>query len=221
MDFNKNIHGDNVEKLSRLLARRHRSRSFDLKNTEDIIEATIKATVEYVDMCDYWFRLVALRNEFDKSLECCEPSVWIKVNVTGDAEVEDIEDAKFNLEGASESLHNLMCRSEQKCISLWKIVLNSSKDEVKKYFFGEDIEVEEGIVIEVLENNMFNLANTMEYDGVMEHSVEYFAKELKKMLLQYRNNKGVKKEAFKKSAKLDVKDGVMIDFTKYLSKINR
>ena len=215
MDFDKNVHSEDIEKLTRLLARRNRSRSFDLKNTEDIIEATVKATIEYVNMCDCWFRLIALREDFDKSLECCEPSVWIRTNTTGETETEDIEDVRFNFEGASESLHSIMCSSEQKCITLWKVVLKSSKDEVKKYFLGEVIDVEEDVLDDVLENNMFNLINTMEFDGVVEHSVENFSKELKKVLLKHSENNSEKKASAEKSTKVCARDGAVIDLCEY------
>jgi hypothetical protein len=185
--------------------------------TEDIIEATIKATAEYVDMCEYWFRLMALREEFDRSIERCEPSAWIKINMTGETEADDIEDARFNLEGAGESFHNLTCRAEQKCSALWKLVLSSSKEEVKKYFFGEFIEAEKDFTEELLEHNLFTLVNNIEYDGVMEHSVERFAEELKKLLLRDKEESTPRKVD---NSKAEIKSGVTIDFAEYKARLN-
>lgn len=162
-----------------------------LSNNE-AVKAAKRATIEYVDMCDYWFKLAAIRNDFDKSLEVCRPKLWLKLNMSGDTGDNDIEDARFNLEGASESLHNLMCITEQNCIKQWSGVLGSPIKEVRKYFFGEDIQLEESAVEEILESNLFRLVNNIDYNEAKEQTVEIFVEELKKLLLNNIENSSKK-----------------------------
>lgn len=182
--FNKKEDRENIEKFNSLSGMSHRSKPYDLKKSEDIIQATIMATAEYADISHYWATLDSLVADFDESIEYYEPAAWLKIGLKGDTEDEELEEARVDLDNACESFHILMERAEEKCITMWRIVLSSPDEVVKKYFFDKALTVEEELLEEVLQNDIFELLNNMDYDGVIEHSAANFAKELEKRLLQ-------------------------------------
>jgi hypothetical protein len=183
MNFNKREDRENIEKLNRLVQTAHRSKPYDLKKAEDIIEATKMATAEFIDITEYWGRLVEVDEAFDESLEYYEPAAWIKIGLKGDTENEEIEAARISLESAISSFRILMDRAEEKCITMWKVVFNCGDDKVINYFFDEVIHVEEGVLEKVFEDDMIELLDNMEYDGVIENSAQRFAAVLKERLL--------------------------------------
>lgn len=189
MLFNKKEDRENIEKFNNLSGMSHRSKPYDLKKTEDIIEAVKMATAEYADMSHYWTSLDSLVSAFDESIEYYEPAAWLKIGLMGDTGDEELEDARVDLDNAADSFRLLMDRAEEKCISMWRIVLTSENDEVKKYFFGDAITVDEELLEEVFENDFFEIIDSINYDGIIEHSASNFAKEFKKTLLQAKNKK--------------------------------
>lgn len=188
MAFNKKEDRDNIEKFNSLAGMSHRSKPYDLNKPQDIIEATIMATAEYVDMSNYWSALEQLVENFDESIEYYEPAAWLKIGLKGSTEDEELEDARSDLYSASDSFRILMDRAEEKCLTMWKVVLNSADHSVKEYFFGEDLSIEEDILEEVFEEYIFDVLDGMDYDGTIEQSADSFAKQLKAMLLYTKNN---------------------------------
>lgn len=189
MAFNKKEDRDNIEKFNSLAGMSHRSKPYDLKKSQEIIEATIMATAEFVDMSNYWSTLEQLVENLDESIEYYEPAAWLKIGLKGSTEDEELEDARADLDRASDSFRILMHRAEEKCLTMWKVVLNSTDNSVKEYFFVKDLSIENDILEEVFEEHIFDVLDGKDYDGIIEHSVDSFAKQLKIMLLQIKNNR--------------------------------
>lgn len=183
MAFIKKEDRENIEKLNEALGTRHRVKPYDFNNSNDIIAATIMATAEYADMSNYWSQLYNIDEAFDESLEYYRPAGWINLGLKGTTEDEDIDDAIASLNETLNSFEAIMKKAEQKCIEMWKIVLLKPKDEVLKYFFGEVINFDRKKVEYVLEEQLIEICDSMEYDGVIENSAENFAKILKECLV--------------------------------------
>lgn len=148
------------------------------------MQAVLMATAEYADMSTYWSQLYNLNEAFDESLEYYRPAGWLNLGLKGTTEDEDIDDAILSLNETVDYFKILMNKSEQKCIEMWKIVLLQPKDDVIKYFFGEVINIEMKKVKHVLEEQISEICDSMEYDGVIENSAENFAKVLKKYIVR-------------------------------------
>lgn len=220
MSFNKKEDRENIEKINKTFGTNHRSAPYDLKRPGDLVEAVTMATAEYINMANFWFRLVSVRDEFDESLERFRPAAWIMMNLKGEWDDEDIEETKLNLDSAGQGLHSLMCRAEEKCVAMWRVVFDSSDSYVLEHFFGEAIKVDKDASEKVLSGSLFNILKNIEYDGVAEHSVKSFAGELKKLLTINKENEQNRDVVCKKQSH-DTRKGNTINLSEYYSKMNR
>lgn len=182
MKFIKKEDRENIDKLNMLMGTNHRSKPYDLKKDEDLIEATAMATAEYVDLEHYFGILSNLSEAFDESMEFFYPDEWINIGLKGTMEDEDLSSAVESLSVTEDLFHILVDRAETKCIKLWKLVLLESSDDVIRHFFGETKHFDKETVENVLEDNLFEVLDEMEYDRVIENSVKNFAKALGKIL---------------------------------------
>lgn len=183
MAFIKKEDRVNIEILNEASGTRHRTKPYDFNNSNDIIAATIMATAEYADMSSYWSQLYNIDEAFDESLEYYRPAGWLNLGLKGTTEDEDIDDAIVSLNETVNCFEKLMNKAEQNCIEMWKIALLKPKDDVLKYFFGEVINVDIKRVEHVLEEQIAEICDSIEYDGVIENSAENFAKVLKEYIV--------------------------------------
>ena len=163
------------------LGMNHRTKPYDFKNSNDIIEATVMVTAKYLDMTHYWIALNDVEEAFDESLEYFNPAAWINIGLKGTTNRKDFDKAIKSLRSTSDIFRELMDTTEEKCAEMWQIVFFSSPEAVKKHFFTEIDDYNQEKVnqaLEIIFENIFKI----EYDGNIENSAYNFAKTLKEIL---------------------------------------
>lgn len=181
-DFMNKEDRENLKKLNRYLGTSHRTRPYDMKNPDDIIEATIMATAEYVDLAHYWSTLSHIEELFDETMEVFHPSTWVNKAKEGKASREDLIYAAMSLGETTDLFYQLMLLAEKSCTRMWRIIFYHGEDRVKAYFFGEAREYDEEDVERVLEGGLFDVFAELEYDGVIENSAHLFSRKLEAMI---------------------------------------
>ena len=185
MDFNfmNSEDRENVEKLNDLLGTNHRTKPYDIKNDDDLIEMTKMITAEYVDMSHYWSELANLEENFDESLEIFNPAGWVNIGLKGSTNDDIIDDAISSLKHTTNLFGNIMDKSEEKCINVWRFILKNPIKKVHKCFFGKIVNYNEEVINNVLsEDYIFEVSVKINYDGIVENSVKGFAENLLKAL---------------------------------------
>jgi hypothetical protein len=172
---------ETIELLNNTLGTKYRSKSFDFNNPEDIIEAATYVTAEYCDMNHYWASLEEIAGEFDQSIEVFNPSAWMSMSLRGSTNDKDIDTALKRLTATANAFRKLMDKSEEKCVYMWKVVLINAPVSVREHFFGEDIQPNMELIEKALDENIGFLTE-FAYNGVVEHSAQQFATELKRYL---------------------------------------
>lgn len=79
VDFIGKDDGEIIEAVNTALGMQHRSKLYDLKNSEDLIEAAKMATAEYLDLWDYSRQLDNILEEYDEALEHYHTSTWFQL----------------------------------------------------------------------------------------------------------------------------------------------
>lgn len=183
-DFIRKEDRENIKELNRFLGTKYRTRPYDMKNTKDIIEATMMATAEFVDFAYYWRTLFSLEEYFDETLEVFHPSAWVNLGLKGTTGRDDLDWATHSLQETVDVFYNLLAGAEEKCAKMWRIVFFHSHHEVKVFFFGVARDYDTETVEQVLTEQLFEVFTGVDYDGVVEHSARMFARELEGMILE-------------------------------------
>ncbi len=173
-----------IEIVNKSLRTNYRTRPYDFKNPDDIVEATIMATAEYVDFTYYCDILEELHEAFDQTLEVFYPSEWLNLGPKIDNADKNLVQAEKNVRKVQNVFEKLMDLAERKCAEMWRIVFYQSPDTVKKRLFGDVITFDKDLIDDVLSEKMYKVFDEIEYDGVVEHSAKSFAKSLKALLIQ-------------------------------------
>ena len=173
---------EKVEELNFTLGSKHRTKPYDFKNPDDIIEATVMATAEYCDMAYYWSTIENILDELDESLETFYPEEWVKHSKTNN---KYFNQADCHLEKASDALNELMDQAEEKCKEMWNIAIFNSSNEVMKYFFEEEMIIKKEIINFILNEKLIEVYGDIDYNGIVVDSAKMFAKVLKEKILLY------------------------------------
>ncbi|WP_442601810.1 hypothetical protein [Paenibacillus sp. KN14-4R] len=173
---------EKITLLNNILGMKHRTRPFDFTKTEDIIEAVEFVTAEYVDMSRYWGMISELNSQFDESIECFYPAGWIGISQEGTTNDDELDEARDTINDTEDALRVLMDRSEIKCIEIWEFIFTTDQKAVKLHFFGQDITCEINILRELLEDEIFEIIDEIDYDGNIENSTMGFARNLLKKI---------------------------------------
>src|SRR5690625_5742937 len=92
---------------------------------------------------------------------------------TGDDEIDEVIGSLIR---AEDSMDVLVDRAEEKCVNLWRFILNSNFTEVKKHFFKEDITVDQEIMGFALGDGLVDLFEDLHYTGNVQQSTKEFAR---------------------------------------------
>ncbi|MFB6468852.1 hypothetical protein ACE38V_19020 [Cytobacillus sp. Hz8] len=164
--------------LNKVLGTRYLTTPYNLLNPKDLIEAATFITSEYVDMEYYWRSLSDINSRFDESLEVFYPAKWMNLSLKNSTNDEEIDDAIDALNSAEEAMSILMDKAEEKCKWVWELILFLNFSEVKKYFFGENVQFDDQKVNDVLEENLSEIYDGSNYKYTVEDSAKEFAKHL-------------------------------------------
>jgi hypothetical protein len=160
----------------------YRSTPYDFKKTEDIIEATVMATSEFIDFNHYYNTLSNLSELFDESIEVFNPAAWMNLGREGTTNVNELDKAEKYLNKAQNAFFDLSNKSIKKCKEMWHIVFFKSPKEVMEHFFGEELIINENIFEDIFNDDTYEIIENIDYDGNVENSAMQFAKYLKEYI---------------------------------------
>jgi len=184
MNFNfKNTDRENIKQLNEIMGTNYRTKPYNIKNTDDLIEMIEMITAEYVDMAHYWSVLVNIDENFDESLEVFNPAAWVNIGLKGTTYSDIIDEAISSLRHTTNLFGDIMDESEKRCIEIWKFILKNPVEKVHKYFFDELVNYSDEIIDRALsEDYIFEIFAGINYDGIVENSAKMFSENLVKAL---------------------------------------
>jgi hypothetical protein len=126
-----------VKALNQALGTRHRTKSYDFKNQDDMIKAITYITAEFIDFYYYWATLDDIESKFDESIETYYPAEWQKLHLPETKVKKNLGDAVQKLRKTSDFFWRLKEDAEKQCKSMWTIIFKNASDEVLKKLFGK------------------------------------------------------------------------------------
>jgi hypothetical protein len=143
-----------IEMINKVLNMTHRSKPYDFANIEDIKEAFMYSTGEFLDYQSYASELSELLEKYDESMEYYDPVTWLGSALDIDKHDIKVQKAYSSLRKAADDMSALSDRAEKRVVKLTQLLLSCSK-EVRKAVFGKayifDAEAMEDIIEESLE----------------------------------------------------------------------
>ncbi|MFZ5645780.1 MAG: hypothetical protein ACOY46_19660 [Bacillota bacterium] len=172
-----------VKALNQALGMRHRTKSYNFKNPEDIIEAVTYITAEFIDFYYYWATLDDIEGKFDESIETYYPAEWQKLHLPETKVKKNLGDAFQKLRKTSDSFWKLMKDAEKQCKSMWTIIFKNAPDEVLNNLFGKVFRPKPEYIEKLLEMEFVNMdlwQYTVEESAAtfMSAMVEYYEKNI-------------------------------------------
>jgi|SRR5690554_6679814 len=177
MNFNfNNTDRENIKKLNEIMGTNYRTKPYNIKNSDDLIEMTEMITAEYVDIAHYWSVLVNIDENFDKSLEVFNPAAWVNIGLKGTTYNDIIDEAISSLRNTSNLFSDIMDENEKRCIEIWKFILKNPVEKVHNYFFKKLVDYSDEIIDKTLsEDYIFEIFSGINYDGIVENSTKRFS----------------------------------------------
>src|SRR5262249_11788872 len=123
-----------VELLNKRLGTNHRSRPYDFKKKDDLVEAATMATAEFLDYNKYQTIIWGLHGELDETIETFNPSAWGKIGLMGNTSVESLDNALYSIQLARKAFGHLYEESLRAYQSIWRIIFSSGNDDVLRHF---------------------------------------------------------------------------------------
>lgn len=172
---------EKIELLNSVLGTSHRSKPYNLLNPDDLIELIEVVTAEYIDFRYYWMTISSINSDFDESIETFYPAKWMNMALKGSTD-DEIDEVITAVNYAEHAMEKLMDNSEEKCVNLWRLILQSDFKEVKEHFFNENIEVNQERLDYTLDEGLIYLFEDFNYTGNVQQSTREFVRFLKKHL---------------------------------------
>lgn len=183
MDFIEKDDRELVEALNIALGMKNRSKPYDLKNINDLIEATKMATGEYLDLLNYACGLDRVLEAYDESLEYYHTAIWVEL---AERKKDPFAKAYLQLKKTCDLFDSLTDRVLKNCLLLWEAVLNNKQS--SEYYFGRIYPFTNFDFDEICDFLIEHL-HEINYDGKVENSTAEFVA----LLSRWLENKDVDK----------------------------
>lgn len=165
-----------IEAVNTALGMKHRSKPYNLKNINDLIEATKMITGELLDTWHCYSLINSACEIYDEAMEHYHTAAWHAPASHSDSIYVDAHERIEELDG---TMGLILMELEDECSTLWKAVLNNA--DCSRYFFNEDIDIN-GKDLDAIFERVYEQLPEMEYNTVIETSTRSFAKILIEML---------------------------------------
>jgi hypothetical protein len=165
-----------IKAVNTALGMKHRSKPYDLKNIDDLVEATKMITGELLDTWQCYSLINTACEIYDEAMEHYHTAAWADPDSHGDS---IYVDAHERIEELEDTMCSILMDLEDECRTLWEAVLNNAG--CSQYFFNEVIDIS-GTDMEAVFERVFEQLHDMEYDTVIDTSVRSFAKTLIEIL---------------------------------------
>ncbi|MDQ2086508.1 hypothetical protein RBH29_08715 [Herbivorax sp. ANBcel31] len=182
MSFYKKEDRKKIEIINKGMGTAHRTKPYDLKKTDDLINYTEMITAEYMDMKSYLCWLHDIIELYDDSLEHFHPDIWINLT-SEELEENDYSEASYVLTDLDGLFVNIVNKAEDSCYRAWKHVMESNLEKVHQHFFGQVISIDSEKFKEIFEKTILEVVNA-EYQYNVSKSAKTFADNLKDMMLR-------------------------------------
>lgn len=166
-----------IAHLNAILQTGYREGGYDLENSEDLIEAVINVTAEFMDYKDQWGRIVEVYEDFDQTLEVFHPEKWFKTMKGEDTGHKLFDEAMASLENAIDNLQKLEDEAKQRCREVWQFLLTGNNEEVKKHFLGDISKYSKEELLEALDITFYNICE-VEYKCQIHEDTQNFANDI-------------------------------------------
>ena len=166
-----------IEAVNESLGMKHRSRPYDLKNLDDLIEAATMISAELLDMW-HCYSMVSSANEiYDEAMEHYHTAAWTDPASHRDSIYVDAHEQIEELDG---TLGLILMELEEECNTIWQAVLHNA--DCTRHFFKRDIDIIDRDLEPIMER-VFERLSEMEYTSVIETSINSFVKVLDEILI--------------------------------------
>ncbi len=183
MSFMKKKDVERVELFNQVLGTHHRTKPFDWKKSEDIIEALTMAIAEFVDTVRMADQLSGMCDDFDEMIEHYHPHEWSKFAAQEEWENTEVEEAMHSLALAYETMKDLGASLHGKMQELLSLLFFAVPQDVRDHFFTRGWQFVPADVEAVIAKDLFEIVWQMDdYDGVIEHSAAKFTEELENLI---------------------------------------
>lgn len=176
MGFIKKGDREKVEIINKWMGMYHRTKPYDLKKSSDLIQLTVMATAEYMDLYYYHSNIQDVCEAYDESLEHFHPDDWINLNE--DSEENDNKDIANLLAELDFTFLNVVNKAEDQCRQAWLHVCECSSEEVYKYFFGEMLDITTEVFSAAVDETIEDISS-IEYKYNIEDNTKCFAEKLR------------------------------------------
>lgn len=152
-----------------------------MENGEDLKEAVINVTAEFMDYMDQWARVVAVYEDFDETLEAFHPEKWFRTMKGESTENKLFDETIESMEKAIDNLQELANEAEERCREVWSCLLTGSNEEVKNHFLGDISKYSKEELLEALDATISNVSR-VEYKCQIHEDIQNFANDIKRSL---------------------------------------
>jgi hypothetical protein len=176
MEFITKDDGELIKSVNRALCMEHRTKPYDLKNMDDLIEATKMITGELLDMWHCYSMINKVDGIYDEAMEYYHTAAWAGAGSYMDC---IYVDAQGRIDELDDMMYSILGKVEDECRILWEAVLNNS--DCSRHFFNKDVDIKEKNLDEIFKQVFMQLPE-MEYNTSIENSTISFAEALDQLL---------------------------------------
>lgn len=169
---------EEIAELNLRLGTSYRETGYNLEKNEDLIEAIVYTTAEYMDHINRWGEIAEWIENFDQSLEVFHPEKWFRTTKQGSTGNPLMDQIILAMMGTSKDMSKLASEAEEKCRELWKFLLRGDNEKVKSHFLGDVSKYTKEQLLEALEDTIENIYE-VEYCNVIPTDAQSFADEIK------------------------------------------
>ena len=169
---------EEIANLNAIMGTKYREGGYDLENSEDLIEAIINVTAEYMDYTNYWGKLEDVIEDFDQTLKVFYPEKWFKDAKEGTTGNELMDATANSLNEACDNMFKLSMEAEKRCREVWNFLLTGNNEKAKQHFLGDISKYTEEELVEALEDTIEHIGE-VEYKCQIQDDTQSFANEIK------------------------------------------
>lgn len=123
-----------IKAVNTALGMKHRSKSYDLKNIDDLVEATKMITGELLDTWHCYSLINTACEIYDEAMEHYHTAAWTDPDSHSDSIYVDAYERIEELDG---TMGLILMDLEDECRTLWEAILTNA--ECSKHYFNKEI----------------------------------------------------------------------------------
>ncbi len=187
MSFMKKEDRERVKIFNQILGTHHRTKPYDWKKPEDIIEAVTMTMAEFVDITFMDSLLSDMDDEMDEMIECYHANEWTKITTGETWDNVELQAAMETLATASDAMKDLADATEETMQDVLALLFFTAPQAVRDHFFTTGWQFDTEAVEHVIEDELAEIALGIDHDGVIEHSAQRYSQALERRIKGWRS----------------------------------